>query len=254
MDTSNIWKVNNSYFRDNPQNLVNHHIESYNDFYKKHIFQIFRDKNPIKVQSMYDDELGDYKNKCNLYLGGKDGTKIYFGKPIIYDEGRPHFMYPNEARLRNMTYAMTIHYDVEVEFIKTLRGDEEPDIYGGTNDIHETDTLDGGEFESSDVEEETKTGGAKTDILKKPPRKKPAQKMQQLLLLKLQKLEKYTSIFAASTSEYYTNISTTILIEKFYWENFQLWFNQIFVFLINFLVIYDFKWVNVVMVMVDILY
>ena len=46
MDTSNIWKVLNSYFRDNPQNLVNHHIESYNDFYKKHIFQIFRDKNP----------------------------------------------------------------------------------------------------------------------------------------------------------------------------------------------------------------
>ena len=26
-------------------------------------------------------------------------------------------MYPNEARLRNMTYGMTIHYDVEVEFL-----------------------------------------------------------------------------------------------------------------------------------------
>ena len=36
---------------------------------------------------------------------------------MIYDEGRSHFMYPNEARLRNMTYGITIHYDVDVEFI-----------------------------------------------------------------------------------------------------------------------------------------
>ena len=28
-------------------------------------------------------------------------------------------MYPNEARLRNMTYGVSIHYDVEVEFIIT---------------------------------------------------------------------------------------------------------------------------------------
>ena len=27
-----------------------------------------------------------------------------------------HFMYPNEARLRNMTYGFSIHYDVDVEF------------------------------------------------------------------------------------------------------------------------------------------
>ena len=26
-------------------------------------------------------------------------------------------MYPNDARLRSLTYGITIHYDVEVEFI-----------------------------------------------------------------------------------------------------------------------------------------
>ena len=36
---------------------------------------------------------------------------------MIYDPNREHYMYPNEARLRNMTYGITIHYDVDVEFI-----------------------------------------------------------------------------------------------------------------------------------------
>jgi len=227
MDTSNIWKVINSYFRDNPQNLVNHHIESYNDFFKKHIFQIFRDKNPIKIQSMYDEDIGDFKNKCNLYLGGKDGTKIYFGKPIIYDEGRPHFMYPNEARLRNMTYAMTVHYDVEVEFIKTLRADEEPELYGVSE---KADNQDDGEFESSDDEEEKegkegkdpkrvkKSGGAKTDILKKPPRKKPAQKKKSNATTptELAKIRESTlSSFAKTSNGTVTQISPQpFLIEK----------------------------------------
>ena len=52
-----------------------------------------------------------------LFLGGKKGDKLYYGKPLIFDEQREHYMYPNEARLRNMTYAVTIHYDVEVDFI-----------------------------------------------------------------------------------------------------------------------------------------
>ena len=59
----------------------------------------------------------EYLYSCELYIGGKTGDKLYFGKPIIYDkDDRSHFMYPNEARLRNMTYALTIHYDVEAVY------------------------------------------------------------------------------------------------------------------------------------------
>ena len=38
-----------------------------------------------------------YKYRCELYLGGIDGSKVYYGKPVIYDDNREHFMYPNEA-------------------------------------------------------------------------------------------------------------------------------------------------------------
>jgi DNA-directed RNA polymerase II subunit RPB2 len=103
-------------FEDNPQLLVNHHINSFDEFYNQGIKRIFREKNPIKILKQQDPDTGDYALRCNLYLGGKNGDKLYYGKPIIFDDNREHFMYPNEARLRNMTYGITIHYDVVVEF------------------------------------------------------------------------------------------------------------------------------------------
>jgi DNA-directed RNA polymerase II subunit RPB2 len=147
------WNLIDKYFKDNPYNLVAHHLDSYNDFFSRGIFQIFRENNPIRfleretVGDMEEDtsakktkpksvKIGDKENpnECLIYLGGKDGTKIYFGKPIIYDEevGKPypHYMYPNDARLRNMTYGITIHYDIDVDF----------NYYNGTEKIQETKT------------------------------------------------------------------------------------------------------------------
>ncbi len=126
MDKESIWKIINSQFEENSQSLVRHHIESYNDFYKTGIFQIFKEKNLITINSSYDENIKDYRHQCNLYLGGKNGDKIYFGKPVIYDNDKPHYMFPNEARLRNMTYAMTIHYDVDIEYIDILEDGEAP--------------------------------------------------------------------------------------------------------------------------------
>ena len=110
------------YFQDNPLALVQHHLDSYNDFFDSGIKRIFKEKNPIRIMKDQDPNTQEFKMKCNLYLGGKNGDKLYFGKPVIYDGGREHFMYPNEARLRNMSYSVTIHYDVEVEYFLSEDG------------------------------------------------------------------------------------------------------------------------------------
>jgi len=139
MDKEDIsWKLIDKYFKDNPTNLVAHHLESYNSFINKGIGQIFRENNPIRFIEREDENNSSGKrNECQLYLGGKDGSKIYYGKPIIYDDHNAHFMFPNDARLRNMTYGVTIHYDVEVDFVY-YDGDEKkehsillPKIYLG---------------------------------------------------------------------------------------------------------------------------
>ena len=123
MNTELAWEIIDKYFEDNPNILVNHHLASYNDFIKNGIKRIFKEKNPIILQKEQDAETDIFRLRCELYIGGKNGNKVYYGKPVIYDDDnngldkRSHFMYPNEARLRNMTYATTIHYDVEVDFI-----------------------------------------------------------------------------------------------------------------------------------------
>ena len=118
------WKLIDKYFKDNPNCLVSHHLESFNNFFKSGIKRIFHENNPIRFIQREEDGLDPNKrNECMLYLGGKDGTRIYYGKPVIYDDNNAHYMFPNEARLRNMTYGITIHYDVVVEFIYYI-GDE----------------------------------------------------------------------------------------------------------------------------------
>ena len=122
MDIS--WKIIDTYFRDNPEFMVKHHLQSYNSFFFDKLPQIFKENNPIRLREKENEKAADWKYQCDLYLGGKKENKIYYGKPIIYEsDDNMHFMYPNEARLRNMTYGFSIHYDVDVEFF--IRGEEE---------------------------------------------------------------------------------------------------------------------------------
>ncbi len=111
------WQIIDKFFKSNPYCLVNHHIESYNKFFNSDIFNIFKEQNPIIMLKQFNDLTGEYDLQSRMYLGGKEGDKIYYGKPTIYDEDNAHFMFPNEARIRNMTYGFTIHFDIEVEYI-----------------------------------------------------------------------------------------------------------------------------------------
>tara|TARA_Y100000389_G_scaffold105244_1_gene102121 strand:- start:2703 stop:6959 length:4257 start_codon:yes stop_codon:yes gene_type:complete len=116
------WEIIDTYFKDNKSVLIQHQLNSYNDFFNNGINRIFKEKNPIKILKQQNPETKNYDYRANIYLGGREGKNIYFGKPIIYDDDKEHFMYPNIARLRNMTYAVTIHFDVIIDYIITEDG------------------------------------------------------------------------------------------------------------------------------------
>jgi len=160
MDDETTLKIIDAYFEHHPQTLVRHHIDSYDDFYTKEIFQIFKENNPMTIHSAFSEELGIFTNQCHLYFGGKSGKKIYFGKPTIAENGNVRYMFPNEARLRNMNYSMTIQYDIEIEFVNILDSPEQalpllnegsfPTLVGG--EIYTKNVIiDGGEEDNNIV-------------------------------------------------------------------------------------------------------
>ena len=110
-------------FKDNPDFLVRHHLDSFNAYFTGGgMSKMLRENNPIKIVKEPHPTTGEFGLRCDLYPGGKSGDKLYFGKPTIYDGESERFMYPNDARLRNMTYAATIQCDVEVEFFASPDG------------------------------------------------------------------------------------------------------------------------------------
>tara|TARA_B110001450_G_scaffold252427_1_gene274178 strand:- start:1382 stop:5710 length:4329 start_codon:yes stop_codon:yes gene_type:complete len=116
-DHDNIaWLVIDKYFKENDNVLIRHHLDSYNDFFNNKIFNIIKEKNPVQIFKEQDVDSKEYNLQADIYFGGIEGDKLYFGKPIIFDESRQHYMYPNEARLRNMSYSTTLHMDITVVY------------------------------------------------------------------------------------------------------------------------------------------
>ena len=124
IDNEIPWIIIDKFFQDNKNVLVKHHLDSYNSFFNNGINQIFKEKNPMKIMKQLDPETKIFKLQADLYFGGREGDKIYIGKPIIFDQDREHYMFPNEARLRNMTYSVTLHYDVDIEYTIYDENDE----------------------------------------------------------------------------------------------------------------------------------
>ena len=108
------WAIIDKYFEDNPNILIRHHLDSFNDFFNNKIFNIINEKNPVQIFKEQDEVSKEYNLQADIYFGGLGGDKLYFGKPIIFDDNRKHYMFPNEARLRNMSYSTTLHMDITV--------------------------------------------------------------------------------------------------------------------------------------------
>jgi len=52
MDEKTIWRLIDIYFRENPQALVRHHIDSYNQFFTEDIFQLLLERKYKAAKAM----------------------------------------------------------------------------------------------------------------------------------------------------------------------------------------------------------
>jgi len=112
------FKIISKFFKENPNFLVDHHLESYNRFVNNDIHQLITQNNPISFNKnlMKVDGEDMALHSCDIYIGGKQGEFIRFAKPILVENGEQNYLYPNLARLQNLTYAFSIIVDIEFEF------------------------------------------------------------------------------------------------------------------------------------------
>jgi len=119
------WSVIDTYFRDNAYFIVKHHLDSYNDFVFSRIPYTIRSLNPFRIVKT-DSANDKVENEIKVYMGGLDGNRIYMDKPVYVDGDQPRVLFPNEARLRNLSYVSHIYVDVEVHYHVTSEGASEP--------------------------------------------------------------------------------------------------------------------------------
>ena len=109
------WEIISKFIKENNYNsLVRHHIESFDHFMDTKVEEIVKQFNPLSIYSDYDEETNIYKNEIKLRFGN-----IYYNSPIINENnGSTKRMYPNNARLRNLTYSCNISVDLEIDVIE----------------------------------------------------------------------------------------------------------------------------------------
>ena len=121
-----------TFFTSQSNPLVRHHIDSYDQFLKNDIQSILKANNPLLIYKNPKDISGEvgtskYKYKTEIFFGGLDSDQIFVGIPTIaLDSGEDvRVLFPNEARLRNLTYAVQITLNVLVRITRQPRQTEE---------------------------------------------------------------------------------------------------------------------------------
>ena len=120
-----------SYFTTQDIPLTKHHIDSYDQFLERDMINIIRANNPILILK---DKLPDgdsYKYRVEIFVGGPEGNEILIGNPTLsLDKGTNiRLMYPNEARLRNLTYALSVEATLAVRITLKLSLTEDEQVH-----------------------------------------------------------------------------------------------------------------------------
>ena len=105
-----------SYFKgQHLERLVRHQLESYNNFVGYQINKTIEMFNPVHIASEQDFDPNIKKHSLELFVTFEN-FNIY--RPQIYENnGAIKLMFPQEARLRNFTYASAMTVDINIKYI-----------------------------------------------------------------------------------------------------------------------------------------
>lgn len=110
------WSIIESYFKgQHLERLVRHQLESYNNFVGYQIIKTIEMFNPLHIASEQDLDVKSGKYALEIFITFEN-FNIY--RPQIHENnGATKLMFPQEARLRNFTYASAMTVDMNVKFV-----------------------------------------------------------------------------------------------------------------------------------------
>jgi DNA-directed RNA polymerase beta subunit len=117
-----------AYFTTQQIPLTKHHIDSYDQFLERDLINIIKSKNPLINLKNKIENSDEYMYRVEVYVGGETGSDIFLGSPAInLEQGKEvRVLYPNEARLRNLTYSLQVEADIFVRVTIRTSLREEP--------------------------------------------------------------------------------------------------------------------------------
>jgi DNA-directed RNA polymerase II subunit RPB2 len=106
------------YFKTTEYPYTRHHIDSYDQFMQKDLVSIVQSHNPVVLlKDLIKGTTNRYKYRIEMYIGGETGTEIEIGTPTIslQNTEEVRILFPNEARLRNLSYTTTVYANIIVK-------------------------------------------------------------------------------------------------------------------------------------------
>ena len=110
------WEIIESYFKGQHLNrLVRHQLESYNNFIEHQIMKTVNMFNPVRIVSEQDLDPISKKHSLEVFI---NFTNLSIYRPQIQENnGAIKLMFPQEARLRNFTYASSTIVDINIKYV-----------------------------------------------------------------------------------------------------------------------------------------
>ena len=110
------WSIIESYFKgEQIGRFVRHQLESYNNFVGFQITKTIEMFNPVRIVSEQDYDPESKKHSLEIFVTFEN-FQIY--RPQIHENnGAIKLMFPQEARLRNFTYASATTIDLNIKYI-----------------------------------------------------------------------------------------------------------------------------------------
>lgn len=112
-----------TFFRDTKFPLIQHHVDSFNDFLDVQIPTFIQKSNPFELELGGE---GTTHRFIRVYIGGKDGKKIWYQSPV--EESTGMAIVPHTCRLDNRTYTVSLYADIYIEYAFPIPGEQKEKV------------------------------------------------------------------------------------------------------------------------------